>query len=145
MRVFVSRLSGSLRDGFARACLGYRVSFPITRLPVISASATAAGFLLTTESPSKTSVDSWRLSFFQDARPASLANVYSLRDFLLIPEAAIGTYDRVKKSVLKRIDTEGGAAIVTLTAANLGVYLLWKTAPSTFMVRYVGWLRLLDS
>lgn len=136
MRVFVSRLSASLRGRFTPTCLGYLVSFRIPRLPVISASAAAGGFLLTTDSSSKTNVDSWRQSFFQDARPASLANVSSLRDVpLLVSEAFSSASGSVKKRVLKQIDTEGGAAIITLTAANLGVYLLWKTAPTTFMVR----------
>lgn len=37
-----------------------------------------------------------------------------------------------------KMSTEGGRAVTIITAANVSVYLLWKTLPSKFMIRFVS-------
>lgn len=138
MRVLIARLSGSLRGTFTQACFGSHSLLRSSRLPVVSASSAFAGILVASEFREMTNTESWQhsQSRFQDVAQASLSKVSSVRDVpLLVTEAVSGAYTNVKKSVLRRIDTEGGSTVFLLTAANLGIYFLWKTAPTPFMVR----------
>lgn len=68
----------------------------------------------------------------------SLRPLCSVRDIPTTLTAAItDAYSTVRSSVLRTVHIDGGLPVGVITAVNAAVYLMWKGAPTTFMVRYV--------
>lgn len=52
-------------------------------------------------------------------------------------EGAKDVYHDAKYAVADSANSDGGRAILYITAANVAVYLLWKVIPTPFMIRFV--------
>lgn len=47
-------------------------------------------------------------------------------------------FQKSQEYLHNKMSTEGGRTVTILTAANVGVYLLWKALPTKFMIRFVS-------
>lgn len=52
-------------------------------------------------------------------------------------EGAKDIYHDAKFAVAESVNSDGGRAILYITATNVAVYLLWKVMPTPFMFRFV--------
>lgn len=136
MRGIVSRLPGLLRGGLNKAepaALGAQYRF--SRRSLASSLALAAVSLPARwdGNPGHFAISAplWETKLWSGiACPFSLADTPKL-----VTETASELYSQARQFVVKRVNSEGGASVVYITAANIAVYLLWKGAPTNFMVR----------
>lgn len=137
MRGIVSRLPGLLRGGLNKAepaALGAQYRF--SRRSLASSLALAAVSLPARwdGNPDHFAISAplWETKLWSGiACPFSLADTPKL-----VTETASELYSQARQFVVKRVNSEGGASVVYITAANIAVYLLWKGAPTNFMVRH---------
>lgn len=66
------------------------------------------------------------------AQPPSLRNV-----FQDVAGTARSMYINARERLADTAGSEAGKTLLTITAVNTAIYMLWKVAPSSFMIRFV--------
>lgn len=107
--------------------------------------ASAAGLLIPAMMSYETSSHIKSYNALAASPAGDLQSLYAMRDIpQLVLNVTTNAYKSTRNMVYKRIETEGGLTIAAITAANIAVYVLWKVAPSAFMVRFVTFISLAD-
>ena len=136
---FSTRLLASLRTTISRPSTRSTANALIRRpaFPVATASTVLTGLLVAAEAREKLNTEPYQHPVFRyDGQGDSRFSIKSLRDFPLAASDAVrGGYEGVRDGLKDRVDTEGGATVLKIITANVGVYLLWKAVPTAFMVR----------
>lgn len=105
--------------------------------PALATSFLAAGFFAPTVTDHLPYDETCGRLPWPDPRIVPTQNSFAISDVPVIMKDTFSSiYGRTKDGVTRELNSEGGRAVLYITAANFAVYILWKRAPSAFMFRY---------